>query len=143
MRSDDEASSGGSGGWLDRGRGRALYFAVQLALGGWMYYVGDQGQATPLVWLVLLPPVAHSVILLPRPGIGLVSVASIGILLGNVVRLTCIVVAAEAFGQTAGQFVHDWFGFLTFALALVVLFTVGHWLREPEPPRPEPVPQSA
>ncbi|MCP5516067.1 MAG: exosortase/archaeosortase family protein [Verrucomicrobiales bacterium] len=54
-------------------------------------------------------------------------------LLGNVMRLTVIVVMAQAFGQEAGNFVHDWFGFVTFALSLGVLMLVGHWLRDPEP----------
>jgi exosortase len=58
-------------------------------------------------------------------------------LVGNVIRLTSIIVAAEAFGREAGEFVHEWFGFVTFALALAALLTVGHWLREPaEPPVP-------
>lgn len=58
-------------------------------------------------------------------------------LMGNVFRLVSIVIAAEAFGQDAGAFVHDWFGFVTFAMALGVLMVVGHWLREPERPREE------
>ncbi|MCB1125892.1 MAG: exosortase/archaeosortase family protein [Verrucomicrobiae bacterium] len=58
-------------------------------------------------------------------------------LVGNVFRLVSIVVAAEAFGQEAGAFVHDWFGFVTFVMALGVLMGVGHWLREPEPPVPD------
>jgi len=52
-------------------------------------------------------------------------------LAGNILRLVCIVLASEAFGQRAGEFVHDWFGFVTFGLALLVLFGVGNWLREP------------
>lgn len=55
-------------------------------------------------------------------------------LMGNVFRLVSIVIAAEGFGQDAGAFVHDWFGFVTFAMALGVLMVVGHWLREPEQP---------
>ncbi|MBK9140410.1 MAG: exosortase/archaeosortase family protein [Verrucomicrobia bacterium] len=55
-------------------------------------------------------------------------------LIGNVIRLVGIVVAAEAFGQKAGEVVHDWFGFLTFALALAVMIALGNWLRDPEPP---------
>lgn len=65
-------------------------------------------------------------------------------IIGNVVRLTCIIVAAEAFGHEAGEFVHNWFGFVTFALALAVLLGVGHWLREPEQERVAgPTPQPA
>ncbi len=51
---------------------------------------------------------------------------------GNVLRLVTIIVASEAFGRRAGEFVHEWFGFVTFALAMGGLLVVGHWLREPE-----------
>jgi exosortase len=51
-------------------------------------------------------------------------------LLGNVTRLVCIIVASEAFGHGAGEFVHDWFGFITFAMAMGAMFAVGYWLRE-------------
>ncbi|MCF7708706.1 MAG: exosortase/archaeosortase family protein [Verrucomicrobia bacterium] len=51
---------------------------------------------------------------------------------GNVMRITGIIVGAEAFGQKAGMFVHEWFGFITFALAIIVLLFLGQWLREPE-----------
>lgn len=64
----------------------ALYFAVQLGLAALMYYWGDQGRALPTLWLVLLPPVAHGVILLRWPGITLVSALSMAILLGSAVR---------------------------------------------------------
>lgn len=50
---------------------------------------------------------------------------------GNVLRLVSIIVAAEGFGRGAGEFVHEWFGFVTFALGLVVIFAVGNWLQEP------------
>jgi exosortase len=49
---------------------------------------------------------------------------------GNVLRLVSIIVAAEGFGRAAGDFVHEWFGFVTFGLALAALLAVGHWLRE-------------
>jgi exosortase len=52
-------------------------------------------------------------------------------LAGNVIRLLAIIVAAEAFGQKAGHFVHEWFGFVSFLMALAVMLGVGHWLREP------------
>ncbi len=51
---------------------------------------------------------------------------------GNVLRLVTIILASEAFGRRAGEFVHEWFGFVTFALAMGGLLAVGHWLREPE-----------
>jgi exosortase len=52
-------------------------------------------------------------------------------LLNNVARLVSIVVAAEAFGREAGQFVHEWFGFVTFIGAMAVMLAVGRWLQEP------------
>jgi exosortase len=60
-------------------------------------------------------------------------------LLSNVLRLTGIVVSAEAFGQNVGNFVHEWSGFLTYALAIVAMIAVGHWLREPASPETKPV----
>lgn len=59
-------------------------------------------------------------------------------LLGNVVRLVGIIVASQAFGKAAGEFVHNWFGFVTFALALAAMLAVGHWLREPPTPPAAP-----
>jgi exosortase len=61
--------------------------------------------------------------------------------MGNVARLGTIIVAAQAFGQKAGEWVHDWFGFVTFAMALAVMLGVGHLLREPAPvPAPAAAP---
>ncbi len=59
----------------------------------------------------------------------------------NVLRLTSIVVAAEAFGQKTGDFIHEWSGFLTYAVAIVAMLLIGAWLREREPaanPLPAP-----
>jgi exosortase len=53
-------------------------------------------------------------------------------LAGNVVRLVAIILAAEAFGHRAGEWVHEGMGFVTFVLALWLLFAIGHWLREPD-----------
>ena len=52
----------------------------------------------------------------------------------NVLRLTAVVVAAEAFGQDAGNFVHEWFGFVTYTLALAGVWLLGNLLKE----RPSP-----
>lgn len=51
----------------------------------------------------------------------------------NVLRLTSIVIAAEAFGQKTGDFIHEWSGFLTYAVAIVAMLLMGFWLREREP----------
>jgi len=50
--------------------------------------------------------------------------------IGNVVRLLTIIVAAETFGQPAGNYVHEnfWFSLLPYAPAMVGLMTLGHWL---------------
>ena len=52
--------------------------------------------------------------------------------LGNVVRLSLIIVAAEAFGQSAGNYVHGsfWFSLLPYAPAFITLALLGHWLRK-------------
>ena len=42
---------------------------------------------------------------------------------GNIVRITSIIIAAQCFGQKAGNVVHEWFGFLIFLV--VVLLLVG------------------
>jgi exosortase len=39
---------------------------------------------------------------------------------GNVVRTTAIILAAEWFGQRAGNLVHEWFGFVVFAIVLAL-----------------------
>lgn len=49
---------------------------------------------------------------------------------GNVLRLTGIMVVGEAFGQDAGEWVHDWFGFVPFLLALLAILGLGRWLGE-------------
>ena len=59
----------------------------------------------------------------------------------NVLRLTSIVVGAEAFGQKAGDLIHEWSGFLTYAVAIVAMLFLGSWLRErdvaPTPLQPQ------
>jgi exosortase len=57
--------------------------------------------------------------------------------LGNVLRITFVIVTAEAFGQEAGGWVEQKFGFVTFAVAIGCIALVGHWLHEPAT---EPVP---
>ena len=52
---------------------------------------------------------------------------------GNCLRLVAIVVASEAFGQKAGEFVHEWFGFVTFAVALGAMFGLSRLMPEDPP----------
>lgn len=65
-------------------RQRIFYFLVQLGLGALVYTLSNGIRGGSLAWLVLLPPVAHSAILLSRSGIALVSVASVCIFVANV-----------------------------------------------------------
>jgi exosortase len=52
----------------------------------------------------------------------------------NLIRLLVIVLVRQAFDQEAAMFVHEWFGFVTYSLAIGCMLAVGHWLRE-GPPR--------
>lgn len=66
-------------GWIAR------YFAIQLILAGLVFTLGNQARGGALAWLVLLPPVAHAVILLRITGVSVVSGISITILSANVI----------------------------------------------------------
>ena len=50
--------------------------------------------------------------------------------LGNVARISFVIVVAETLGQEAGLWVEQKFGFLTFAVAIVCMLFLGRWLRE-------------
>jgi exosortase len=56
--------------------------------------------------------------------------------LGNVVRITGVIVVGEAFGQQAGLLIEQKFGFITFGIALICVFILGHWLRDRQSPVP-------
>jgi exosortase/archaeosortase family protein len=63
--------------------------------------------------------------------------------LGNVVRMLTIVIAAEIWGSRAGSYVHEGgpFGVLSllpYVPAFLGLFLLGSLLREPRLPSPEP-----
>jgi exosortase len=67
--------------------------------------------------------------------------------LGNVVRMMTIVIAAEFGGQGAGNYVHTGgplgiLSLLPYIPAFAGLLLLGHWLREPGP-RPEPAAAAA
>ena len=57
--------------------------------------------------------------------------------LGNVVRWWSTIMAAEAFGQSAGNYVHesDWFSLVPYVPAILGLMVLGRWLgkRTPTP----------
>ena len=52
---------------------------------------------------------------------------------GNVLRIMGVIVAAEAFGQNAGEVVEQKLGFLTFALAIGLMLLSSRILRDPDP----------
>jgi exosortase len=67
---------------------------------------------------------------------GLLILACIPVaVLANVVRLTMIILAAEAFNQEAGNYVHNssWLGLLPYVPAFVALLGLGHVIREETP----------
>ena len=51
----------------------------------------------------------------------------------NVARLIGVIVVAEAFGHKAGAYVETKFGFVTFAMAMILVLLLGHWLQDREP----------
>jgi exosortase len=55
----------------------------------------------------------------------------------NLIRLLAIVLAEQAFDDRAAHFVHEWFGFVTYLIAVGCMMAAGHWLRE-DPPDPLP-----
>jgi exosortase len=59
--------------------------------------------------------------------------------MGNVIRLTFTVLVAEMFGHEAGKNVEQKAGFVTFAVALVGVFLIERWLREPPDRIDQPV----
>ena len=76
--------------------GALVYFSVQVALAGVIYWIGDRGRVPNLVWLSLLPPVAYAVFLLEWRGIALVSVLVMGILVASFCRWHNLMFAAYA-----------------------------------------------
>jgi exosortase len=51
-------------------------------------------------------------------------------LVGNVSRITGVILTSEAFGERAGLKFHDGAGFMTFFVAILCVMALGHWLRE-------------
>ena len=48
----------------------------------------------------------------------------------NVLRLTAIVLGAQGYGAKAGDFVHEWFGFVTYAISIAAVMLLAHFIRE-------------
>jgi exosortase len=69
-------------------------------------------------------------------------------IVSNVIRMLCIIVAAEVGGQHEGDFVHEnwFFSLVPYVPAMLGVMLIGYWLREPEPERAiriEPKPKPA
>jgi exosortase len=58
------------------------------------------------------------------------------VVLCNVFRLATIILATQAINKKAGLFVHEWFGFVTYMLAIVCLMGVARFLRDKPSTRP-------
>jgi exosortase len=58
--------------------------------------------------------------------------------LGNITRLLTIIIVSEAFGQEAGERVHDntWFSLLPYVPPIIGIMLLGHILREQKSPPP-------
>ena len=54
-------------------------------------------------------------------------------ILGNVFRLISIILGTEIFGQRAGDLIHEWSGFVTYAVAIGCVLLAGHWLERKGP----------
>jgi exosortase/archaeosortase family protein len=55
----------------------------------------------------------------------------------NVLRLLVVVVVGQVYGQASAMWVHDWFGFVTYLVAIGSLMGLAHCLREkPSPTAP-------
>ncbi len=54
--------------------------------------------------------------------------------IGNVLRMMCIIIAAEVSGQAAGNYVHDntFFSLLPYVPAVIGIMVLGRWLRGPQ-----------
>lgn len=59
-------------------------------------------------------------------------------IVGNVLRLSIVIVVGEVFGQEKAIAVEQNLGFVTFALGIGCMLLLGHWLREPEDSIPPP-----
>ena len=79
-----------------------------------------------------------------RRGVVIASALPLAIL-ANVFRLSTIIVAAEAFGQEAGNQVHSssWFSLAPYVPAIIGILAVGWMLREDRPKPAGPLPEDA
>jgi exosortase len=52
----------------------------------------------------------------------------------NVLRLVVVILISQAYDRASGLWVHEWFGFVTYLVAIVSLLGMAHWLREKPSP---------
>ena len=52
----------------------------------------------------------------------------------NTLRLVVVVLVGKAYGQSQGEWVHDWFGYVTYLVSIGSLLGVAHWLKEKPSP---------
>ena len=78
-----------------------------------------------------------------RSFVALLALSTIGLsvpiaLICNVLRLIAIILVATAFrSRAAGNFVHEWFGYVTYMIGIGILLLAARWLGEkPLPPPP-------
>ncbi len=59
-------------------------------------------------------------------------------MLSNVIRLMCIIIAAELYGQSGGDYVHGSpvFSMIPYVPAILGVMFIGNWLQEPSPEPP-------
>jgi exosortase/archaeosortase family protein len=51
-------------------------------------------------------------------------------------RLTVVVLIGQAYGQASAEWVHDWFGYVTYLVVNIgALLLLAHWLREKPSPK--------
>ncbi len=48
----------------------------------------------------------------------------------NIIRVVAIILAYKGISTKAGVFVHEWFGFVTYMMAVICLMAVAHFLRD-------------
>jgi exosortase/archaeosortase family protein len=63
-------------------------------------------------------------------------------IIGNVIRLLCIVISASIWGRSTGNYVHEnvFFSLIPYVPAILGVMLLGRWLgeRRPEPPTTAP-----
>jgi exosortase len=114
------------------------------ALGTYQYEVAAACGGMRSLIAIFLISVTYAFLVFRSPWKRLVMVAASLPLavIGNVVRLSCIVAAGEWGGQDSGNFVHDntFFSMIPYVPAIIGVMWIGHWLEktEPQPSAPPP-----